>query len=216
MAHYYGTREVDWVDCLTDCVPATEICPEKSGRAHRDTIVYGCAGSFVPVKNWELIMQALALHPAGMELRVVHAGSDDGSTDSRSYAVSLLRLRTKLRLERQVEWRGGLKNMREFFDEIDCLVVPSRWEASSVAALEAIAAGVPVLAADERGTADLVRRCQGGWTFPSDSAEALEKEMTKLAAGSELTTWHRNDEALASFAASRVGSAHAEVYRSLV
>ena len=54
----------------------------------------------------------------------------------------------KTRAPRQVQWRGWME-VGQFFDEIDVLVVPSRWrEPFGLVVVEAARAGVPVLLAD--------------------------------------------------------------------
>lgn len=214
MKRHYRLRVEDWSGCLADCVPDSAVCPPRV-RPLRPAVVFGCAGSLVPVKQWELIIQALARVSRAMPLRVVHVGSEDGSATSRAYAAQLRHLGAELGVADRIEWRGVSDDMMSFYREIDCLIVASRWEASSVAALEAIAAGVPVLAPDIGGTRDLVERCQGGWLFPADSAEALGQRMSALCGSPELSDWRRNDAALGELMATRSAAVHAGVYDAL-
>lgn len=215
MAEYYGENGIGWNDCLTDCVPPHAFRPAKTARRHRPGVTFGCVGSLVPVKGWEIVIRALALIPTTVPLRVVHVGADDGSTMSAEYADGLRQLCEELRVTDRFEWRGQLNNLSNFFDEIDCLVVASRLEASSVAALEALAADVPVLAPDTGGTRALINRCNGGWVFATDSTEVLARRLEELATGTELTAWRRNDAGLDAFSVQQVIAAHVEVYRLL-
>lgn len=214
MAHYrIGGR--DWSACLPDCVPPSARRPLKT-RVLGRPLIFGCAGALVPVKNWELVVRAVATIPPEVAVRVVHAGGEDGTAASAAYAARLRRESEEPGIAGRIEWRGVVTDMGAFFDEINCLIVPSRWEASSVAALEAIATGVPVLASGASGTRDLVERCQGGWLFPADSAEALGQRMMALSRGSDLSTWRRNEAGLDEFTAPRSAEAHAAAYRSLI
>jgi glycosyltransferase involved in cell wall biosynthesis len=214
MAHYrIGGR--DWSACLPDCLPPAARRPLKTRCPGRPP-VFGCAGALVPVKNWELVVRAVATVPPEVPVRVVHAGGEDGTPASAACAARLRREAEESGAAGRIEWRGVVADMGAFFDEIDCLIVPSRWEASSVAALEAIAAGVPVLASAASGTRDLVERCQGGWLFPADSAEALGQRMMALSRGADLSAWRRNDAALDEFTTPRSAEAHSAVYRSLL
>ena len=71
-------------------------------------------------------------------------------------------------LEKQVFLPGYMENVREFLTEADCFVFPSRQEGLPVAVMEAMAAGLPVIATDIRGNRDLIRHGQGGRLFQLD------------------------------------------------
>lgn len=211
--HYCASAET-WSGCLPDCLPDAAVQPVRP-RPVRWPVTFGCAGALVTVKKWEVVVQALALAPRDAPLRLVHVGSEDGSAASRAYAERLRRLGRELGVADRIDWRGGSDDMTSFYGEIDCLIVASPWEASSVAALEAIAAGAPVLAAAGSGTRDLIERCHGGWLFPDDSAAALGRRMMALANGAELSTWRRDDAAMVEFTASHSAADHAAAYDSL-
>ncbi|MDD2763085.1 MAG: glycosyltransferase family 4 protein [Opitutaceae bacterium] len=215
MKRHYRIGAETWSGCLPDCVPNTAVRPVRSRPPH-PVVIFGCVGGLVPVKQWELVIRALACLPREMPVRVVHAGREDGSAASAAYAARLRRLGDELGVADRIEWRGETGDMVSFYEGIDCLIVPSPWEASSVAALEAVAAGVPVLAAETSGTRDLVECCEGGWLFAADSAEALGQRMLTLARGPDLPAWRRNDAALVKFTAAHAAAAHAAVYRSLL
>jgi glycosyltransferase involved in cell wall biosynthesis len=214
MVAYYRVGQPDWSACLPDCVPSSSVRPPQTRRIDRP-VRFGCVGGLVPVKDWELVVQAVAALPEAVPLRVVHVGGEDGTAESAAYATRLRRQTRETGCTGRVGWRGSAQDMASFYNEIDCLLVPSRWEASSVAALEAIAAGVPVLASSASGTRDLIERCRGGWLFAADSAVALSERLAALVAGTELTEWRRNDAALADFTAPRVALLHTAVYDRL-
>jgi len=215
MKRHYRIGTEDWSRCLPDCVPDAAMQPARRGPVHAP-VTFGCAGALVPVKRWDLVVEALASVPRDLRLRVVHVGADDGSAASRAYAENLQRRTRELGIADHMEWRGPADDMAAFFREIDCLIVASPWEASSVAALEAMAAGVPVLAADGSGTRDLIERCHGGWPFPARSAAALGGRMAALVRGTELAEWRRDEAALAGFTASRSAADHLAVYETLL
>ena len=60
--------------------------------------------------------------------------------------------------------------------------MPSRSEAWGLAALEALAHGVPVVASDIQGLAEIVEPERSGWLFPAGDAEALASRLRDLAA----------------------------------
>jgi glycosyltransferase involved in cell wall biosynthesis len=55
----------------------------------------------------------------------------------------------------------------------DLMVAPSVDEPLGLVYLEALACGVPVIATDTGGAADLIRRTGGGWLVPPDDVRAL-------------------------------------------
>lgn len=215
MKRYYRVGDETWSGCLPVCIPAAAVRFDRQ-RRNVPPAIFGCVGALVPVKNWELVLEALALVPPNTSLRVVHIGEEDSTDGGAAYAKRLMELSRRKGVNARLEWRKGGSDIASFYDGIDCLIVPSRWEASSVAALEAIAAGVPVLVSGGSGTRDLVARCRGGWIFAADSAEALAERMVALAVGPDLASWRRDDEALACFFAPRVAELYAGAYQRLL
>jgi glycosyltransferase involved in cell wall biosynthesis len=214
MKAYYGVRPSDWSDCLPPCIrlpDAIQGRPRSSGGVR-----FGCVGALVPVKQWELALAALARVPRDVPLRLVHAGADDGSAESRAYAARIRSMAATPEVAARVEFRGEVTDMGAFYRDIDCLLIPSRWEAFSVAALEAGAHGVPLLAADAAGNRDLVAAARLGWVFTPDSADACAEKMVTLARGPELRAWRPDPAALARFNAATSAAQHAAVYQRLI
>lgn len=76
--------------------------------------------------------------------------------------------------------------MEEFYREMDLLVIPSHYEPMGMVAVEAMACGVPVLAADVPGLDEIVRDGINGWTYPAGSVSELIKAIeTILGCGPE-------------------------------
>ena len=76
---------------------------------------------------------------------------------------------------------------RAFFDQIDCLIVPSIWpEPLPRTILESYAAGVPSIGARSGGIPDLIGADNGDWLFePDNAAELAGKMMGVITAGRE-------------------------------
>jgi glycosyltransferase involved in cell wall biosynthesis len=215
MARYYGAPAVTWAECLTDCVPDAELRMKVPRPREPREFTFGCAGSIVPIKQWELCLQALALVPPAIKLRVRHAGSENGTEISRQYAAGLKRLAAEPAVAGRWEWCGQFPDLRAFFPSIDGLIVASKREASSVAALEAMIAGVPVLAAATSGTNELVQYCAGGENFADDAPADLAEKMIALAQAGSPALSAGKREMLQRFAATAVAAKHEDVYRAL-
>ena len=214
MRRYYGGQDQGWDDCLPPCIPIRALT-EKTPRRESRAVCFGCVGALVPVKQWELVLQAFAQIPRDVPLRIIHAGSDDGTPESRCHGERLRRQSAQPDIAGRFEWRGEVSDMPAFFRELDCLIVPSRWEAFSVAALEAAAAHVPCLAADGAGNRDLVETARAGWLFAPDSADDLASKLIELAQGAAWKMWGRDDAALLRFTAPVVAAQHVQMYRRL-
>jgi len=62
-----------------------------------------------------------------------------------------------------VQLAGHIDDMESVWPEIDMLVIPSRFEGLPMAALEAMARGVPVIASDVGALSSLIRDGENGW-----------------------------------------------------
>lgn len=69
--------------------------------------------------------------------------------------------------------------------------VPSRFDGWGMAVNESLQAGIPVLASDRVGAAELVRYSGAGAVYPADSAEALAEQISKRIGNQDLLTAER-------------------------
>src|SRR5262249_12682423 len=87
-----------------------------------------------------------------------------------------------------VQFMGGFERdaMRQVYDQLDALVVPSLWlENSPLVIHEAFMAGVPVIAARTGGIAELVTPVQNGLLYDPTSAGELAAALQSLIDGPE-------------------------------
>jgi glycogen(starch) synthase len=117
-------------------------------------------------------------HPG---LRVVVAGTGPAEAELRERARAL-------RLGRAVAFAGFVPDaeLAALVAAADCAVVPSRYEPFGMVALEAGAAGTPVVAADVGGLAEVVADGRLGVRFPAGDAAALAGAVSRLLADPEL------------------------------
>lgn len=202
-------------DCLPPCLASGEEWTEPKPPRARAGVVFGAVGGLVPVKEWEVVLEALAQVPADVPVRVLHAGAEDGSAESAACAARLRQRASAAGVAGRFEFRGELADLRPFYREIDCLLVAGAREAFSVAALEAAAAGVPTLAADGPGNRYEIETARLGWLFPAGSASALAGRMKEFATRPDARRWTCDDAALRAFSAPVVAARHEAVYRRL-
>jgi len=109
------------------------------------------------------------------------------------------------------------QEMPGLLSSADLVVIPSRMEATSVAALEAMACEVPVAASDVGGLPEIVDAEVGGLAAPDDPA-ALARTVGDLLGSPDLR--RRGEVArrrvIAHWSNRRLAERHLEIYRELV
>jgi glycosyltransferase involved in cell wall biosynthesis len=114
------------------------------------TVTLGVAARLFPVKGVALTLQALPLLVArGLDARLEIAGEGP----ERERLESLAR---RLEVADRVRFRGAVRDMRDFYSRVHCLVHPPLTEAFGLVALEAAAHGCPVIAAAIDGLPEAV------------------------------------------------------------
>ena len=148
------------------------VAPEGAAPAavrEAGTLRVGFFGRLTRQKGPDLLLEAVPDIVAHLP-HVRFAFYGDGEQ-----AEPLRRRAAELQLEGVVSFRGlcpqGEAQAR--MRETDVVVLPSRWEGCPYVALEAFAAGVPLVAAAVGGVPDLVQSGVNGVLVPPDDSEAL-------------------------------------------
>ncbi len=183
MKRYYGITDAGtWEQCVSGCIALGKEAPDRRREARPPIVRLGGVGMLVAWKRWHVVLDALAQLPAQVRTRIrfAHIGAADDSEASRRYEANLRAQTAALALGDIVEWCGEQPGSDAFWRDVDCLVVASRREPLSVAMLEALRAGVPVLAARSGGNSDVVSPPRNGWFFEPDDARDLARTMVML------------------------------------
>jgi len=155
----------------TERRPPEEI--RRFGLGERDYFLY--AGRLSPEKGLHVAIEA---HAGVEHVRLVLAG---GSSYSESYMASL-----RKQAGDRVVFTGFLTGapLQEIYSNALAFILPSCMEGLSVALLEAMAYGLPVIASDIPENRELVDEC-GGYLFRLDDVEDLRRVMREVAAAPE-------------------------------
>ena len=123
-------------------------------------------GRLVSVKGVDVALKALS------ELDPAYTLTICGDGDEREALQTLAR---RLGVDDRVAFEGwvGHDEIAEYARRASLQLVPSRYEPFGIVALEAIAAGCPVIASDTGGLPEAVGRC--GVLVPPDDPEALAR-----------------------------------------
>ncbi len=109
-----------------------------------------------------------------------------------------------------LNYLGYQADMKAFYGEMDLLVIPSHFEPMGMVAVEAMACGIPVLAANVPGLNEVVNHGKNGWTYTSKSAKELARAIEvilddhpdRINAVAEKGIEHAQDFSLQEFAIS--------------
>ena len=133
-------------------------------------IRFVAVGRLVAQKNFSLLLRAFSRGSrSGDTLTIV----GDGPERQR-----LEQLSQTLGIDRQVTFLGHLPSPDEVLERSDCLVISSDYEGVPAVAIEAIAAGIPVITTNcSTSMADLVGYGQRGALVPVGKVEPLAKQI---------------------------------------
>ncbi len=181
---------------------------------NEDDYLIGIVARLSPIKNHTLLLRAVArlceTNPREIRLIVVGDGPE---------RATLERLSTELSLDRTIVFCGERQDVAKYYALFDIFVLPSFSEGISMTILEAMAAGVPVVASDVGGNMEIIRHGKNGMLFPSDNLDALVQAIStliqnksvaaKLAAEGQRTV-------RATFSMDTMLTAYRELYHELV
>ena len=154
------------VDVLENGIPPCDPLSRADARQalglSADGFVIGIVGRLRSEKGHDVLVHALGpLVREGRDVTLCAVG--DG--ERRGALVALV---DKLGLRDRVVWAGERQNAARLFSAFDVAVLPSAWEGLPLAALEALVAGVPLVAADVGGLKGALPRGSAHFFPPGD------------------------------------------------
>lgn len=152
---------------------------ERRGLAD-DQLVALMPARISPQKNHDLVVGALAqLKAAGSlpaSFRLLLAGRVSSASYSRRVSAAVRRFG----LEPQIQFLGAVTDMRELYAAADVVLMPSRTEASPIAALEALSCGVPVLISAAANTDAVLVPGRHGWQVDSPTVQTVAQSIDEI------------------------------------
>jgi len=208
MRAYYGLPDRGWDQCIPGGAPRAAV---RRGPAASGCLRLAGVGMLVRWKRWDLVLRALARLPAPLcsQVTFTHIGGGDDAL-----ADELRRTAHDLGVADRARFLGPRPSPDDLWRDADVLVVASDREPFSMAMLEALAAGVPVLAADSGGAVDVIRPEENGWLFRSGDTADLAARIASLAARPERPA--SGPDLPARFTAEGAAEAWSRVYRAVV
>jgi glycosyltransferase involved in cell wall biosynthesis len=154
------------IEIIHTGIEMPEPAPRDRSRLGADFVI-GHMGAFTEEKGQDVAVAAAALiHQSLPRARMVLAGDGPLLSEIRRKAPE------------NVTFPGFITDRAAFFAALDLFIMPSRSEAWGLAALEAMAQGVPVIASDVGGLPEIVEPGNGGWLVPAGDPTALARAIT--------------------------------------
>ena len=155
------------------CAPAPPLSESERLRVRLefdvsdDDFLVGTVGRFDPIKNLPLLVRSVhEARKVSSRVRALLVGDGSCLPDIRELAATL-------GLDGCVSFAGYRPDAARLAAAMDLFVLASFSEGTSVALLEAMAAGVPAAVTDVGGNPEIVVDGETGWVVPSDDATAL-------------------------------------------
>ncbi len=150
-------------------------CPDAQAlHGESDELLLVHTSNFRPVKRVKDVVEAMALvsKDAPVKLLLIGDGPDRPAVEDRV---------KELGLSRKVNFLGSQESVERILPCADIFVLPSIYESFGLAALEAMASGLPVVATNTGGIPEVVEDGVTGLLVPPKSPHALARAILALA-----------------------------------
>lgn len=141
----------------------------RSRASERSEVIF--VGQLIHRKGVDFLLEAMVPlfdRHSDLFLSVVGAGIEAQVLETCAHALGV---------QDRVNFEGtiGSDKIQARLFSADVLVLPSRWDGWGMVVNEALSAGVPVIASDRCGAADLVQHGVNGYVFRSEDVEDLRQ-----------------------------------------
>jgi glycosyltransferase involved in cell wall biosynthesis len=137
----------------------------------------GFIGRLDPIKRVADLVTAMTLLDRGISLHIFGEGEDRPRIESTI---------ARLNLQNRVTLHGSLSAVAAALATLDVLVLPSEAEGFGLVLIEAMAAGVPVVATDVPGIRDVITDGVTGLLVPPGNIPALAEAIGRVLSDSDL------------------------------
>jgi glycosyltransferase involved in cell wall biosynthesis len=190
--------------------------PDATLRAEfgigRDAFLVGAIGNVRPPKAYDNLLRAAAIAVRrNPNLRFVVVGEGSGSL-----LEDLLRLRAGLGLQEIVHFAGFRPDATVPLRNFDAFVLASRSEGFSIATVQAMASGLPVVATKSGGPEEIVTDGEDGLLIPREDPDALAAAILRVAGDEALRRKlgkAARTTARARFSLTKMLDSYEEIYR---
>ncbi|ABM02312.1 glycosyl transferase, group 1 [Psychromonas ingrahamii 37] len=146
-------------------------------------IVITAVGHFIEVKGWDIAIKAFArVYKEIPNAKLLLVGK---KTSVEFYQKICLQIE-RYDLQKHVFFAGNRSDIPEILKASNIFILPSRSEGTPAALIEAMAAGLPCIAAETGGIPEVIVHGNNGLMFRREDAEDLADKIVCLLSDSEL------------------------------
>jgi len=139
-------------------------------------ILVGAVGNIRAPKSYDVFLRAAKILKSRSPLyRFAIAGEGSGNSFD-----ALLRLRRELDLDNEVTFLGLRSDIVEILHSLDVYVLSSTTEGFSIACIEAMASGIPVVATRSGGPEEILENERSGLLVPVQDPQALAAAVERI------------------------------------
>ena len=154
-------------------VKIDKLAKRKELSLPEDAFVVFSVGELNKNKNHEIIIKALAeLNNSKIHYIIC------GQGPLENYLKNLIK---EMGLEKQIHLLGFRRDIAEICKASDMFAFPSLREGLSVALMEAMGAGLPIVCSNTRGNTDLIEDGKGGYLVEPDDVEGFAYNINRIA-----------------------------------
>lgn len=164
-----GLRRVHAISCGVD---ARNYSPSFEPRTENRILF---VGRVTGEKHIDVLLRAMTLLPAELDARLEIVGEGDQLKNLEHLAV-------ELGIAERVEFSGYVEDeeLRKSYTRATVFAIPSIAELQSIATMEAMASGLPIVAADAMALPHLVHEGENGYLFRPDDVEELADRLRRV------------------------------------
>ena len=160
---------------ISEIDSVTEVAPEILDLKQQGKFIIGYIGQLIHRKGLDILIEATAKLPVSINWHLLIIGEG-------SLRKSLQQLASKLEIGQKISFLGFRKDRLSLLKGFDVFVLPSRLEGIPRCLMEAMAAGIPVVASDIPGCNDLIQNEETGLLFEPENPESLSHAINKVTA----------------------------------
>lgn len=150
-----------------------------------NAFVVGLVGRLEESKGQQILLEAFAeLYREFPEMYLVLVGESPPGNDE--YDRILLKIANELGIYDRVNFTGFQTELASVYSALDICVLASREETFGLVLLEAMSAGVPIIATNAGGVPEIITNLHNGILIPPEDPHALAEAIQKLKADDEL------------------------------
>ncbi len=192
-------------------VELTRFKPKPAVSGNSGEFVVGMVAQLTPQKSWPDFLSVVhMLHSKGVPVRGLIVG--DGPLRSE-----LQRLAAEYSIADRVEFSGFQSDVRPWLERMDVFLFTSSWEGLSVAVIEAMAMGLPIVATDVAAIREQVHDGANGYVRPYGDVTGMADACHTLWTDLDMRTSFGIESARIAnhqYSEERMVSGYSDVYKS--